>query len=386
MNVLVISSVFPAPLSGKLRENDALFKSAEYHQNTNRDIHYTFLYVIPYSNFLLSFFSNKWREYRRLKKKGYYIHGDKYVHVIAMPGFRNDYWIKKTLIKIGLWINRKYIDHIIKNQKINIIHAHNVGSNAAIGKLLKRKYKLPYVVTARNIHNNVITPFVRDNLRQASALVSLSPSLKKIADDYNDRSILIPHGIDSSFFIRKRPVETNSVLKIITVCRLLDWKNVDKIIYALNDVDFDFRYDIYGEGPYRETLKKIIESSPHKSKIRLLDFIPYNQVPKVLSQYDVLALISFPETFGRIYIEAMAAGLPIIAAKGSGMDGVIQNGKQGFIVPHDDNKSVVEALAFYFSHDKARFEMSKEAQKLASSFGWESVVMQLDELYLELLN
>lgn len=387
MNVLVVSSVLPAPLSEKARENDVLFKTAERHQLINKDIHYTFLYVVPYSNFFLALLSKRWKEYRELKKKGYYIHRGRRIHVLAIPSFRNDHCIQNLLVEIGIWSNNNTIARIIKDNSINLIHAHNIGSNAAIGQILKRKYGIPYVVTTRNIHNNVITSFVKENLRQASALISLSPSLKRIADDYNDKSLLIPHGIDDSFFLMpKKPKAIDSVLKIITICRLLDWKNVENIVQALNNVDFDFRYDIYGEGPHRDTLKNIIDRSPHKSKIRLLDFIPYDQVPKTLSQYDVLALISFPETFGRIYIEAMASGLPILAAEGSGMDGVIQNGKQGFIVPHNDNKSVGEALTFYFSNSKARLDMSIDAQKLAHRFRWERIIRQLDDLYKEISN
>lgn len=385
MNILVITSVLPAPLAGKARENDVLFKTADCHHDINKNVRYIFLFVIPYANILLSLLSKKWKEYRLLKNRGYYSHGDKYVRTVAIPGFKNDYWIKKTLIRLGLWMNSRKMSSIIRDENIDLIHAHNIGADLAIARAINKKYNIPYVVTTRNIHNGKITNFVKDNLRHASALVSLTPTLKKIADNYNENSLLIPHGIDNSFFLDHKSNSKGNVLKITTICRLLDWKNVDKIIYALARVGFDFQYDIYGDGPHKIALKKIIDDSPYKGKIRLLDFVPYSQVPETLSQYDIFVLVSFPETFGRIYIEAMASGLPIIAAKGCGMDGFIENGKEGFVVPHEKIDSLVELFDYVSNNREILTSLSNNAQKLARNFKWNEIVRQINDVYINAL-
>lgn len=386
MNVLVISSVMPAPLSGKKRENDVLFKTADYHQEMNVAVNYVFLFVVPYSNFLLSLLSKKWKEYRALRKNGHYVYEGKKIHVIAVPGFKLDYLFKRFLIAVSFISYFKKLKSLITKNHIDLVHGHNVGSDAALAAKISAKFKIPYVVTTRNIHNNKITTYVQRNLSAAGMLISLTPTLKSIADDYNKNSIMIPHGIDDVFFsYRWEGINNTGKLRIVTICRLLDWKNIDKVLYALDKANFDFDYDIYGEGPDKERLRQILDTLSIKDKVIFKGYANYADVPEILGQYDVFILVSYPETFGRIYIESMAVGIPIIAAKGCGMDGFIRNGKEGFLVDHDHLDSILNVLTYIIENRADMAKVSHSSRQLAQRFMWTNVVSKINDSYLEVL-
>src|SRR5690606_1249079 len=124
------------------------------------------------------------------------------------------------------------------------------------------------------------------------------------------------------------------VLKIVTMARLLDWKNIDKVLYALKNIGAGFTYDIYGDGPEFKHLERIVQESGLQDKVQFKGFVPYDLVPQTMAEYDLFVLPSYKEWFGRVYIEAMACGLPIIGSRRTGMDGYITEGEQGFLVDH----------------------------------------------------
>ena len=133
-------------------------------------------------------------------------------------------------------------------------------------------------------------------------------------------------------------------LKIVSLCRLLKWKNIDKVFLALEQLDGDFIYDIYGEGPDQARLQNILSTLKIRDKVHFKGYLAYQEVPETLVRYDLFVLPSFREMFGRVYIEAMACGLPVIGAKNCGIDGYIENGVQGFLVNHQDVDEIAAAI------------------------------------------
>lgn len=374
----------PAPLSGKKRENDVLFKTANLHEDANNRVRYAFLFVVPYSNFILSLFSKKWKEYRTLRKKGYYLHENRKIEVIAVPSFRSDYLVKRFLVNICFNFYRKRLKSTIVKNHIDLVHAHNVGTDAALAAKINARYKIPYVITTRNIHNNRITSYVRKNLSMAKLLISLTPTLKRIADNFNENSILIPHGIDDVFFSHpSKGANISGKLKVVTICRLLNWKNIDKVLCALEKADFDFNYDIYGDGPDEERLKKMVDSLSIKNKVAFKGYTNYASIPSILGQYDVFVLVSYPETFGRIYIESMAVGVPVIAAKGCGMDGFVADGKEGFLIDHENVDSILNVLTHIAENRAILTNISQHSRLLARHFIWSNVIRKINDSYLK---
>jgi glycosyltransferase involved in cell wall biosynthesis len=386
MKVLVLSSIIPAPLSTKKRENDILFTTYRYHKLINPKIEYFFVYLVPYSNWILSLFSNKWKEYRQLRIKGNFRFQGNIVEVMAVPGIKNDLWIKGFFVLLSVFFYRKKIKRIIKDKNIDLIHAHNVFIDGGIANRLSKTYNIPYVLTTRNIHTVKINKYVSGNLKEASALVSLNFSLKALADEFNMESYLIPHGVDQDFFEMGNHALKNDKLKIVTVSRLLDWKNIDKILISLSNLKFDFEYTIYGEGPEKIRLEQIVSSLGLNDKVEFKGFIPYDKMPETLKKYNLFVLISYPETFGRVFIESMATGVPIVAAKGCGMDGFIKHFESGFLVDHNDEFQLTSLLEEIQNNKTLLNNISSHAKEVAQQFSWIEVAGSIDTLYHKINN
>lgn len=139
------------------------------------------------------------------------------------------------------------------------------------------------------------------------------------------------------------PVESNilpnnvdlnrSKLKIIYVGRLIELKNIDITIKALNKIkdSIKFEFTIVGDGKELNNIKQIISKYKLNDYIKLVGHKSRNEVLELMKENDIFIMVSKPETFGIVYLEAMMMGCIPIGSRGEGIDGVIEDGKNGFL-------------------------------------------------------
>jgi glycosyltransferase involved in cell wall biosynthesis len=95
---------------------------------------------------------------------------------------------------------------------------------------------------------------------------------------------------------------------------------------------------------------------------------------------------SYFETFGRVYFEAMAVGLPIICAKNSGIFGLFREGEEGMAVDHTNVAAIADALAFLIDHKEERLKIGKQGQELVNGFTWQNRARDLRKIYMEVVS
>jgi glycosyltransferase involved in cell wall biosynthesis len=382
MNVLIITGIIPAPLTRKRRENNIILKIEDEFKRRNKDINFHYLMVIPYSNFLFSLFSRKWKEYHHLLKQKKFNFEGRTIFVIGVPGVKGDLMIKFLLNRMGFLLNRKRIETLVKSNSINLVHAQNVHTDAGLAYEIQKRFYIPYVTTCRGLETNLLSNYIRKCLLRSTFLICLNFRQKEIAEQLKKEVAIIPHGVDINYPKLPQHTETgNRVFRIITIARLLDWKNIDKVLIALKKITYNFAYDIYGEGPERERLDNLIKDFGLEGKVFLHGFKPHHVIIEILPEYDLFILLSYPETFGRVYVEALAAGVPLIGAKNTGIDGFITDGVQGLLVNHMEDSEIQNALMKLMGDENLRLEMKERASETASKFTWDSVVDQLHLVY-----
>ena len=389
MNILVLTDVLPAPiLSAKKLENDVLIMTADFHENQKSDVHYTFVFVASYSNFLLSKVSNKWKELQQFRAlERYEIRGRK-VEIITVPNFKEDGPFKSLLIRIGYHMNRQKLKRLLTHHQIDLVHAHDIKLNAGIAYHLYQDFKVPYVVTSRKLGKLKLGKTLVNYLEMAKAVINLGYSQQRIAEQHNPQSYIVPHGVDNRFLSQQKAYcednklcRGNHPLRLVSLCRLLKWKNIDKVMLALEQLEGDFIYDIYGEGPDEERLQSILATLKIRDRVNFKGHIPYKQVPETLVKYDLFVLPSYREMFGRVYIEAMACGLPVIGARDCGVDGYIQNGVEGFLVNHLDIQALARVIKKFMVEPKLKMTMGKNAKAFSTAFSWKEVIKKIDGIY-----
>jgi glycosyltransferase involved in cell wall biosynthesis len=381
MNILVLTDTLPAPiLAKKIRENDVLVTTADLHEQMYQDVNYTFVFLL-----YTSFFTHIFPEYKEHKEfldlKSYKLKNRK-IEIIAVPTFikSNIFWA--LYMKFAFLRNRSKLGKIIRENNIDVIHAQDMLTNLGIAYQINKFFKIPFVVTSRHLARaDHIKPHIQKFAAKAKGVINLGSFEKNLSAYLHPKSHLISHGINDRFLNQPKKFNVGKTLKIVTVSRLLDWKNIDQIILALDQIKEGFTWHIYGDGPYLGTLKELVAQSSISNKVFFQGHIDYNLVPQTLAKYDLFVLPSFRELFGRVYIEAMACGLPIICAKNTGMDGYITEGEHGFLVNHKAVSELRDAIKRFISDENLKVTMGKKAQAFAKEFSWDVVIRKLDDVY-----
>lgn len=121
-------------------------------------------------------------------------------------------------------------------------------------------------------------------------------------------------------------------ISVITCSNLIKRKNIDKLILAIKNLE-GFELTIIGDGKELNKLKKLSRSDilDRQHKIKFLGRLSHEKVLEEMQKADIFILPSVNETFGLVYLEAMAAGCITVCTKNDGIDGIIKDGENGFL-------------------------------------------------------
>ena len=146
------------------------------------------------------------------------------------------------------------------------------------------------------------------------------------------RPQVIPYGIDDYFLasMPSSPKSAPSKVRFIVVCRLVPLKNIDMVLRNWSAFpENECSLTIIGDGPDRNRLEKPTATLSLGELVVFAGFLDKAAIRKRLLCHDVFVMPSAPETYGLVYAEAMAAGLPIVCARNNGFDGHISDGGKG---------------------------------------------------------
>ena len=171
--------------------------------------------------------------------------------------------------------------------------------------------------------------------------------------------------------------------------RLIRTKGVELNIRAVKKLVDRFEnilYVVVGSGPKREALEQLIRSLGLAEHVRFIGQLPHEKAMEYMAACEIFTLPSWQETFGLVYIEAMAHAKPVIAVQGQGVDGIVVHGKTGLLVKPRDVDSLVEALDFLLSHPEEAQAMGERARRLVlENYTWKKNAEKTMVIYHEVL-
>lgn len=233
----------------------------------------------------------------------------------------------------------------------DIIHAHFY-SIAATATILRKKYHIPFVITEHSSKLNKPLEYISklDKGLVAKAyqccdqLICVSEALRNnILQNFGHDSIVIPNMVDNHSFQYLGAAKNDSPFIFVSVGNLIPIKAFDKLIEAFLQVKDDAKLYIIGDGPERERLEEQIEKNQLGAQVELLGRLNRDEINKVYQKSHVFVLPSQSETFGLSYIEAMYAGLPVIATQCGGPESFV-NDCNGLLVPVNDINALAKAM------------------------------------------
>jgi L-malate glycosyltransferase len=203
---------------------------------------------------------------------------------------------------------------------------------------------------------------------------------------------VIPNGIDAGAFAQRADASPSQSLpavaaqsrrRVVTVANLRPEKSHETLIAAAAQLAGDFpdvQFQIVGNGPRRAELEALVHA---KGLERSVVFLGHREdVSRLLSDADVFVLPSRSEAFPNGAIEAMAAGLPVVASAVGGLLDLIEPGRTGLLLPPGDPDALAGALRQLFT-DRALASRLGDAARthVHQRYSFERMVTSFEELY-----
>lgn len=139
---------------------------------------------------------------------------------------------------------------------------------------------------------------------------------------------------------------------------------------------------ILGDGELWTSLRMMALNQGINEKVLFLGW--RSDVAEIISTFDVFVLPSLNEGMGRVLVEAMAIGKPIVASDVGGIPDLIIHGKNGFLVPPADSEALAMAIMELYRNPTLRINMGQQGKAMSVSFSVESMIQKIDQLYTDL--
>ena len=210
------------------------------------------------------------------------------------------------------------------------------------------------------------------------------------------KCVVIPSGIELNIYReltledknkRKKKIGIpEEALVVGTVGRLVPVKGPEFMIKASPHIiskSPQTRIVFAGDGPLKENLQELAKETGTDTNIVFLGW--RDDIPRILSIFDIFLLPSLNEGMGRVLAEAMALGKPIVASNVGGVPDLVTHGKNGFLVPAENPEELAKHTQLLLEDKDKREKMGKAGKKMASGFAHDAMVQKIANLYDELM-
>lgn len=279
-----------------------------------------------------------------------------------------------------------------RNSKPDIIHVH-FGDIGYIALMLKKKYLVPYVLTEHSSYmNNAVIPkkkllMLSTYYKNANALLSVSSLLaKSIRMKTGCSSRVVPNIIDTSIF-KLSNQNKDSGLRIVTTALLSKRKRVHFLLQVLDELKNelkDIHIDVIGDGEEYSTLFQYAQTHFPPTMYKFWGLLSRAEAALIYQESDCFVLPSSLETFGVVYVEAMASGLPVIATRCGGPEDFVDD-ENGLLIDVDDKQQLKEAIRNMYNNI-SRYNRSSIKEKVERRFAPSVIAKQLFGVYNDVLN
>lgn len=287
-----------------------------------------------------------------------------------------------------------FVDAEELHGRVDLIHAQ-VGLPAGwIAWKLARRFKRPFIITehmgpfpprsrAFLRPDGSLTVRLRNSYAESAINVAVSPWLSSAMAGFGiGRLTVVPNLVDEERFSPGSGRSSGNDFVFLTLCSLLPGKGVDDLLKATALASTEIpslRLVVGGEGPLRGSLEALAEQLGISRRVSWLGAIDPTDTPPLYRNCDAFILPSRAETFGVVYVEALACGKPVIATRCGGPESIV-NEKNGLLVPVGDVSAIAGAMVEMARHP-ARFQLSGIRSDFLERFSRPAVVRQILALY-----
>ncbi len=278
---------------------------------------------------------------------------------------------KKSPVNIIKMVSR--LSEIIKREDIDIVHARS-RVPALIAYLACRRTNRIFITTAHGYYKRHVLSSVMGWGR--FVIVASNIMAKHMVQNFgvpHERLRLIPRGVDlERFKFREPATHRSNIFTVGMVSRITPLKGHADFIKAVSILRRQvpqLKALIAGDAPrqkYKEDLELLIRRLGLSNTI---EFLPATQdVPAIMKQLDVLVSATItPEAFGRVIMEAQAAGVPVVSTKVGGVVDIVEDGKTGLLCRPQDPKDMAEKVMKLYKDKPLWTHLASEGRRYVES-------------------
>jgi glycosyltransferase involved in cell wall biosynthesis len=279
----------------------------------------------------------------------------------------------------------------LKNQPVDLLMLLT-GVPNIWGRLLGRLTKVPLIIGNLRGTGSPERNFEKWLWPLADHFSCNAAILKKMMLDRfpirDDRITVIHNGVNLDYF---RPATGSlPVNKQVVLCiaRFVPEKDHETLIAAFSQVAArhpEAELWLVGDGPGRQAVHRLATRRIPPRQLRLLP--GQSDITSLLHQSSLLVLSSIQEGLPNVVLEAMAAGLPVVATDVGGLPEVVQQGETGWLVAPKDVPALADAVSHLLTHDQVRTAFGQAGRERAERrFSLASMIQQHEDLFLHLLH
>lgn len=292
-------------------------------------------------------------------------------------------------------LSGRYIVEALRDYQPHVTHVHEPIA-PMVSVAVSAFARAPLVGTFhtwsdRKLAYRAVAPLARRAVGRLALRIAVSPAAQQYAAAAMRLPLgafrVVPNGVDVPRFAKAEPLpelmDPERPL-VLFVGRLEPRKGLDVLIRGflrLRATVRRARLCVVGDGPERQRCQEMVPASI-RPDVLFVGRVPHEELPRYHASADVFAApATGGESFGIVLLEAMAAGLPVVASDIPGYRSVVQDGRQGRMVRPGDGIALAETLQALLANERLRIAMAAEGRETAERYDWPVIGARIDELY-----
>lgn len=287
-------------------------------------------------------------------------------------------------------LNRKY-----KYDAVWSIMASYAGISAVLFKIFNPKVK--FILTLQEgdsffeLKRKLISFVYKMVLKKADVIQAISNYLADWAKQNGSRCpvFIIPNGVDFDNFsqvynqvdlekLKKDLKKEPDDIFLITASRLVQKNAIKDVIESLKYLSENIKFLILGEGDQKNNLLELVSKLNLSNRVIFAGFIPHKDLPKYFNVSDIFVRPSLSEGFGNSFIEAMAAGVPVIATPVGGIVDFLKNDETGLFCEVGNPKNIAQKVEKLIKDKESRDYIIQNAKKMAEEkYDWKIIAKEM---------
>ncbi len=276
----------------------------------------------------------------------------------------------------ALWAMMTYMIFPVVFANLRIPYILSLQDGDPFERVFRRWYILPFL------------PLLRRGFRKASAVTALSTYLAAWAKKmgYQGAVAIIPNGADLARFTpHANSIETSGVVNLVTSSRLVHKNALDDVIRALVLLPKNIHFIIYGSGKEEQSLKELARTLKVSERVLFRGYVPHAELARAFATAHIFIRPSRTEGFGASFVEAMAAGLPVIATQEGGVADFLFDEKRnpdkpttGWAVDPDAPEQIADAVKDIMTNpDKVARVRDSALALVREKYDWDIIAKQM---------